>query len=497
MKTKLHIRRGISALSTALFIGLLFVSCTLRPTAPPSSETDGPPTTTDSAQNAWDALPYISYDGYSFRIVLRDMEIAKEDMFQEDGGTGDDGVATAVRNRNVKVEDRFGVSLVPVVRSTDFTDMVSLFAGDAEYDLILPHARYAALYAGGGYLLDWNTIPGIRLDGSWWDQNARASLSISHRLFYMTGDISYWSYGATNMLLFNKRLFDDLNLTYPYQTVKDRSWTLDEFETLVKEGPADLNGDGMMDAENDRFGYMTMGFIGDVQAYHATGNTVVSKDIDDIPYISYMTTRAETVWQWYSDLIGSDACYFQDRLVSYFDTDAVKGFRDGRSLFTDINTINVAEMRKMDDDFGILPWPTLAEGEPYLTNVDAGMHLFCVPYTTVDPERTGLILEGLAVLGQQTVIPEYMEKTVRYKQTRDDESFEMLDLIFAGRVYDLGYYNVELTGAVGQDEAIANNFKHLTENKIKSMSLVWARSGEAAEAYLQTYLQKLEKAVNP
>ena len=85
---------------------------------------------------------------------------------------------------------------------------------------------------------------------------------------------------------------------------------------------------------------------------------------------------------------------------------------------------------------------------------------------------------------------------VRYKQTRDDDSFEMLDLIFAGRVYDLGYYNVELTGAVGQDEAIANNYKYLTENKVGSMTLAWGRFGESAETRLLEYLDKLEQAVS-
>lgn len=50
---------------------------------------------------------------------------------------------------------------------------------------------------------------------------------------YATGDISYWSYGATNLLLFNKDLFTGLELEFPYQKVRDNSWTIDDFEVLV------------------------------------------------------------------------------------------------------------------------------------------------------------------------------------------------------------------------------------------------------------------------
>jgi len=485
--------RWIACLLVLLTVAAL-AACTDPNKGPVGSTPMGEQTDGDETADPFDALPDRDLKGYAFNVLIRNEDYIVKDMFQET--VSQDNVESAIYNRNLKVEEAFKVDLVPIAKAEGFTAMDSIFAGDAEYDLILPHARYAAMYAGGGYLLDWHSLPVVDLTAEWWDQNCNESLSIHNRLFYTTGDISYWSYGATNQLLFNKNLFTEIGLEYPYQDVKDNDWTIDDFEVLVKKGSKDLDGDGKFDYATDQFGYMTIGFVGDVQAYHATGNTVISKDIDDTPYISYLTDRAEDVWEWYSTLIEDDSVYFQDRLVSYFDTNAVKGFQSGRSLFIDINTINVAAMREMEDEFGIIPWPTYAEGETYLTNVDAGMHLFCLPITTPDAERTGLVLEALAILGHQTVIPEYMETTVKYKQTRDDESFEMLDIIFDGRVYDLGYYNVELTGAVGKDEAIANNFKHLTENDVASMAVAWAKYQTSAEQYLEDYLIKLEQAVS-
>jgi hypothetical protein len=202
----------------------------------------------------------------------------------------------------------------------------------------------------------------------------------------------------------------------------------------------------------------------------ATGNTVIRKDIDDIPYLSYLTDRAEDVWEWDSTLIEDDSVYFQDRLVSYFDTNAVKGFQSGRSLFIDINTINVAAMREMEDEFGIIPWPTYAEGETYLTNVDAGMHLFCLPITTPDAERTGLVLEALAILGHQTVIPEYMETTVKYKQTRDDESFEMLSIIYENISTDLALVFSGMTIDSVIRDLVGNNSKDVIVSTLQQQT---------------------------
>ena len=480
-------KRTIRTVSLALVCAFAAVSgaCAKKDPLKPPGTTSGTADTSDP----YEALPDADYNGYDFRVLIRDDDWIVADMFQDEPSS--DTVQSQIYDRNRKVEGRYGISVVSVPKNDGFTAVDSIFAGDADYDLILPHARYCAVYAGGGYLLDWNTVPNLNTGGKWWDQNAIKSLSINGKLMYATGDISYWSYGATNLLLFNKDLFTGLELEFPYQKVRDNSWTIDDFEVLVKKGSKDLNGDGQIDKDNDRFGYMTIGFVGDVQAYHATGNTVISKDGDDTPYISYYTERAEDVWRWYSKLIYSEYCYFQDKLVSYFDTDAVAGFRDGRSLFIDINTINVTTMRNMENEFGIIPWPTYIEGEKFLTNVDAGLHLFCIPATAEDPGRTGLILEALCILGNRYVIPQYYETTVKYRDARDDESFEMLDLIFDGRVYDLGYYNVELTGAVGKNENIANNFKYLTENKVSSMAVTWSKFGDMANQYLSDYLDRL------
>ena len=53
---------------------------------------------------------------------------------------------------------------------------------------------------------------------------------------------------------------------------------------------------------------------------------------------------------------------------------------------------------------------------------------------------TGTILEALAYYGYTIVKPAYYDKTLVGQSTRDDESAEMLDIIFSTLSFDFGYY---------------------------------------------------------
>ena len=64
----------------------------------------------------------------------------------------------------------------------------------------------------------------------------------------------------------------------------------------------------------------------------------------------------------------------------------------------------------------------------------------CIPQNVNSLERSGYVTELLAYQGKKLMTPAYYEKTLVGQYTRDEESAEMLDLIFATRTYDVGYY---------------------------------------------------------
>jgi hypothetical protein len=63
----------------------------------------------------------------------------------------------------------------------------------------------------------------------------------------------------------------------------------------------------------------------------------------------------------------------------------------------------------------------------------------CVPTTVSKPETVGAIIEILARGAAKEVTPAYFEQTLYNRLVRDDESYDMLKLIFSTRVYDLAY----------------------------------------------------------
>jgi ABC-type glycerol-3-phosphate transport system substrate-binding protein len=118
------------------------------------------------------------------------------------------------------------------------------------------HGAFAFVYAKEKYVLDWKTdLPYVDLDKPWWDKDFAGNLAIAGKLFAMTGDISHNSIGATFCMIFNKDLFDQYLIEYPYQTVIDGKWTFDRFAEIVKTASVDLNGDSKMTPEADLYGF--------------------------------------------------------------------------------------------------------------------------------------------------------------------------------------------------------------------------------------------------
>ncbi|MBQ8510433.1 MAG: extracellular solute-binding protein [Clostridia bacterium] len=391
-------------------------------------------------------LPDKTYDDYTIRILMRNSTSPDwiGDMFSE-AETGE-VISDAIYNRNRTVSERFDVTFELIKSSNNNyeTDGVkSILAGDDAYDIIVPHARAAFKYAEQGLCLDWNVdLPYVDLDKPWWDQDARDSFEINGKLYTMVGDISYQALAQTDCVLFNKALFDKYQEEYPYQKVLDDEWTFDEFSRLVKLCSADVNGDGEYKPDTDVFGYVTYQWVGPIQALTTGGGRIVDKDDNGSLVLTINSERTQKVFEDYFKLVDTNNCYLElnrDEKKSIFDCRDV--FAQGRAMFIDCALNDVAKMRDMVDDFGIIPAPKYDNTtDKYYTNVDSGTNLFIVPITNQSVECTSVVLEALCAEGYREVIPAYYEVALQTKYTRDDLSVQMLDIIKEGRVFDIGYY---------------------------------------------------------
>ena len=428
---------------------LLLLAALLLQTAACGSGGSGEKTPSDASDSSSDTttaeeilpnLPDANYGGYTFTFYGRG-ELKDQISEEESGDTMDD----AVYKRNRAVSERFNVEF-EVVQCGDAyaVDAINvLLAGDDAYDVILPHARFAFSYGMQGLALNWNTdLPWIDLDAGWWEQDARESFEIMGNLCAMTGDIDCGALGATKCFFFNRAIFDEYGWDYPYQTILDGNWTFDELGRLATESARDLNGDTVIDIDNDRLGFAATWWTTPINILNTAGVRVCEKDSDGALKLTLNSSRTVEVFENFFKLMDDEGCYLH---LADDSTPVRNAFRDGRVTFMESLLSDAKNLRDMNDDFGIIPAPKYDDTmEDYATGVDAGCNLFVVPITASDPERTSAILEALAYESWKTVIPAYYDVSLSVKFARDEESVQMLDIIRSSKVYDVGYFNGEV-----------------------------------------------------
>ena len=319
--------------------------------------------------------------------------------------------------------------------------------GTYSYDLVFGASGHAATQMTNGYLTDLKTIPTIDLENSWWDQNAVEDLSLGGRLFWVCGDINTYDNLGTWCVLFNKNLKSTLGIEEDfYKMASDGTWTLDAFMELCQGVTQEYDGVTGID-EYDLWACGTEKF--NVFAHLVgAGMHVVEKNDEDLPYLTIRNQTERTyaaldkVIKFYTGddvMVANGGKYDNKGYSNVWEATVHKAFVEGRELFYICGLINVASFRSMKDEFGILPMPkTFAEQDSYYHTVSAGNSSYMtIPYGVPGVEDLGLVVEALAMKSQEMVTPEFYEMQLKGRDTRDDESADMLDIIFSTRSFDL------------------------------------------------------------
>ncbi|MBQ3179401.1 MAG: extracellular solute-binding protein, partial [Clostridia bacterium] len=283
MKTSVR----LTCLLAALLMVLPLSSCGNDNTVESAEDTAA--AETDTAETApadpLAALPAADYEGYSFRLNIRNDDRWVNDQIAEEL-TGE-VVNDAVFKRNSEIMDRYNVAITHTRSShanSDTDAKANITAGDDAYDLITNHPRTVHQYCNEGLALDWHTFKYVDLTKAYWDQDAAKSFTMPDGgLYCMIGDNSHCSVGATFAMLFNKDLFDQHGLDYPYEAVLEGKWTMDMFLEISETYSNDLDGDGAM-GDNDLYGYVTHHWVGPIQAFYSSGARVIAKDSDSYEY---------------------------------------------------------------------------------------------------------------------------------------------------------------------------------------------------------------------
>ena len=349
--------------------------------------------------------------------------------------------AKYTRNMNIESKYNCKIAEINVPSSDEATGKLnkSVKAQDGAYDVFLSRMQLYQNLGASGAITDLHNLEYVDFKNPWWDRKSVESLSIAHKLFAVCGDITTMDKAATSAIVFNKQLLSDYALDNPYSLVRNGKWTVDKFMEMSKQISNDLNGDGKMD-ENDRYGLLYQRDTV-LSFFSGGGDMIGKKDADDIPYITLGDeSTVSSMTHILESLYDKASCFNVMFLTGDFNVGMNKMFQNDQSLFMWIRMINIVPLRSMPTDFGILPIPKKDEAQNYYSSDVNSWTGVCltVPATNTDYADTGILFEAYAAESSKTVQPAYYDILLNGIIARDDESLEMLNIIFKNRTYDIG-----------------------------------------------------------
>ena len=409
----------------------------------PGLETDAATDEEPAAELRFPDLPDVNFGGYEFRIINTGNDFLPWTLttLVVEAETGI-AVNDAIFRRNRRMEERFGFTLVQIIDTPNPAGArdaarTSIMSASDDFDLAMMAPAQALGLAQAGMLEMIDQIPNINLSNPWWCQDMIRDFSIGNRVFFTAGDFTLNHYSSTLPVFFNKVMHADLGLECPYVLVKEGRWTLDRFGEQARAALKDLTGDGTFGMD-DRWGYLAPTHVYGIGILNGIGARYVVKDADDLPVLNTTSEGFITRFLAAFDILTEGWLYDPFRPgAGGARTEAM--FLNNQGLFWSEFMHTATVLRAMDNDFGILPFPKFDEQQEYHISTVGFPHVMCIPVTTADLERTGLILEALSAESRLSTLDVYFDTMlVNQLMNRDEESAEMFDIIFANRIYETG-----------------------------------------------------------
>ncbi len=406
---------------------------------------------------------------------LRELDFNKQKfgIFIDKGGaayliseeeTGD-LVGDAVFQRNLAIEERYNLEFnmvesevnQPVAEIRNY-----IMSDDKTYHMFVnvQHNGMPALILDG-FFVDWNELNDLDYTQPYWNSRVAKDINFGGKVYTMSGDLNLRTYNYTNCILFNKSLFNDLGIDHPYQDVYDYTWTIDKMLEIVKQGYFDLDGNGEVNSDGDRFGFGGWGFEMNTAAYIGMGGKTVINDEDNLPMLNVYNERANKIVDKIVELFDGTNGWSEMDKTKYGSHNTI--FREERMLMVDSFITGLAVNRDYDFGAGVVPYPMLDEEQGEYNSRAANIaHLCYIPTTNNQLQDTGLILEAMSIESYNNIRPVYYDVTLNIKEAPDEETIDMVDIILASSSY---MYEGFVT---------ANTFKTFIDNQANTFSSWYA-----------------------
>lgn len=439
-----------------------------------------------------------NYNGDAVKVSC--FSLFEYEMFAEEDS--DEFVDDAVFKRNKRVEQAFNLTLEPVVSiatgphdlDTHYSEVLRYMnSGDNVFDILAMYAYQAGKLVLRGELFDLRSehVPyvstSINNGAEWWPTQINIDCTINGAQFLAVSDLCLTAMEMVYAVAFNKDMENDENIAEGfgyenmYQLVDNNLWTLDNFYNIVKdrwdESPTGTDGRD----ETDTYGLVVGGGTDSDAWAFSLGFKYTKNDGDLTPEL----------WDWNMSIVNA----IEDLRELYNANGTWKQWGDQYSMRTEFfanghaifNLTTLLELKtdfihNMEDEFGVLPYPKLNTNQKmYKTGTMDHYTMLAIPTSIgIDTplERTCVALEALSVDSCKTVKELYYNLIVTHKNTTDEDSVRMIELIMAGRTYDLSTYHYEELKLVSTTGASGNLsyglfFRHLIADKSADIAGFW------------------------
>lgn len=447
-------KRTYRSLSLILTL-LLFAACGTGQDGGQSSETaviesqTTPQTVEDDPLAQYDPnIPAGDYGGRTFMFIYGESAVEPNYDLCADSINGDP-LNDAVYERNQYINEKYNIEIQ--YESMGYGDTrtqvaKTVQAGDSTYDVMINNCVYSTELASEGHLYQLNDFPYLDFSKPYWDAGSLTGSSFGGKNFFAHSDMNFHAMSATPCVLFNKKLAKTYQIPDLYATVEAGDWTFDLMSSYISQVTADTDGDGTI-TQYDTLGFISNTFCVDC-LLSATGYQTIRKDEDDIPVLNMQTEQYYNIIGKILDLLSEEnGAFLCDRYQDVDREEVPKAVMEAdRALFWICNFKDVALMRNMDSDFGILPLPKLDENQAeyrthYQRNIGGANS---IPVTVSDPELCGMVLEDMAYQSMRTVKPTYFDVLLQGKVLRDDESLVSLNIIYNSYYSDFGFFTTSV-----------------------------------------------------
>ncbi len=448
-----------------------------------------------------DDLPALNFGSQINILAWKDVEHEEFNIAYED--LSGDIVEQSLYDRNVKVEERLGVTL-NFIRTVDgdgdhipgwnsyVNNSVSINA--REFDIVAGYSLAMAACAVNGYLYNMldDSCEYLNFDQPWWSELLLEQATFGDNLYFASGDISRNALEMMYVCYANTDLLAKYQLSNPQEIVESGDWTYDKFIEMC-QGIYEDDGDGIKNCTNDTgdtFGYITSGIHVDPWFY-GSGATICERNDEGeiVQSESFTGERVANTLDKLNTLLNSEYAIYTLNSKGKSAVYHQKSFGQGRSLFM-MDRARVSHKILASDygetNFVILPCPKYdKDQENYITVMGNPFTLYAIAFDIADPAMASAFIECFASEGFRKVTPAVFEISLKTRYVDDPLSGRMYDIIRANITYDVG--RIFSDSLIGQS----------TFRNAVAASQSWGSVTKQATQSLKKALPKLNKALNP